>query len=293
MMKGFKLVAMLCAVLLAFAVVPAAWAHSFIEHCTPDVGATLATPPTELRCTFTEAIDVKQTKIDVIDARANTVDNGDLKADPNDNKGLNVILTFNTARMTGGVYTVRWATVSEDGHATDGQFQFSVNAQPAPSISIVTPTDSSTFDTDPSDVPVTVNVANFPLGQGGRNLQIFIDSNLMATLSDGSTSTTLKGVKAGDYALKVALVTGDGTVVATAGVGISVGPAETAPAPTQPAQTAQATPVPATPAPSTTTAPSTLPKTGPDASTDLALALSLVAGGLALLGVGCLARRSR
>src|SRR5438067_11962749 len=107
----------LLAVLLAFAslmmAAQAALAHSFVDHCTPDVGATLQQPPAQLNCTFTEAVDVKQTKISVIDEKANTVDNGDLKADPNDNKGLSVILTLNAARITGGVYTVRWSTVSE------------------------------------------------------------------------------------------------------------------------------------------------------------------------------------
>ena len=158
-MKRSKLTALSVAVLLALATVPAVWAHSFLDHCTPDIGASLTQPPADLRCTFTDAIDVKQTRISVIDARSNTVDNGDLKADPNDNKGVNVILTLNTARITGGQYTVRWQTVSADGDPTDGQFQFSVNAQPVPSITIVSPTMDATFDNDPSDVPITVLAA--------------------------------------------------------------------------------------------------------------------------------------
>ena len=282
-MKRSKLIALTLAVLLALAIVPAAWAHSFVDHCTPEIGSTLTQPPAELRCTFTEGIDLKQTRFSVIDARANTVDNGDLKADPNDNKGLSIILTLNTARITGGVYTVRWQTVSADGDPTDGQFQFSVNAQPVPTITLVSPDETSMFDQDPSDVPVTVKVANFALGQGGRRWQVYLDDNLVAQVTGGSATTTLKGIKKGVYALKVALATDDNTIVATAGTALSIGPMA-APA---------ARPVPANTAPST--APSTLPKTGADIFGWLlpGIAFALVVFGALTIGLGRVVRRAK
>jgi hypothetical protein len=252
-----------------------AMAHSFIDHCTPEAGAALTQPPAQITCVFTEAVDAKQTKFTVTDANNNRVDNNDVKSDPKDNKGLTVVFTLNTAKITGGQYTVRWTTVSEDGDATDGQFQFSVNAQPVPSIVLVTPTMDTMFDKDPSDVLITIKVANFALGQGGRRWQVYLDGNLLTQVTDGSTTTTLKAVKKGDYALKVALATDDKTVVATAGTHLGIAMEMDAPS-TQP---------------STQPAPTTLPKTGGDASPGLALALA--AGGLLLLGAGRMLRRSR
>jgi methionine-rich copper-binding protein CopC len=272
----------LAAMLLA---VQTALAHSFVDHCTPDSGATLQQPPTQLTCTFTEAIDVKQTKFSVVDEKANTVDNGDLKADPNDNKGVSVILTLNLARMTGGVYTVRWSTVSEDGDPTDGQFQFSVNAQPVPSIAIVSPTEDTPFGSDPSDVPVTVKVSNFALGQSGRRWQVYLNGDLAAQVTDGSTTTTLKGVKKGDYGMKVTLATDDKTIVATAGLHLSVAP-DTTPT-TQPSTTQPSTTQP------TATQPATLPKTGAAPSPGGTLAVLLAAGGLLLLGTSLWLRKNR
>jgi len=279
-MKRSKLTALSFAVLLALAIVPAAWAHSFVDHCTPEVGASLQQVPAQIVCVFTEAVDAKQTKFTVTDASSTRVDNNDVKADPNDNKGLTVIVALNAAKITGGQYTVKWSTVSADGDPTDGQWQFSVNAQPVPSITLVSPAMDTVFDTDPSDVPVTVKVANFALGQGGRRWQVYLDGNLVAQVTDGSTTTTLKGVKKGDYALKVALATDDKTIVATAGNHLGVGLAAMTPAPptTQP----------------TTTAPTTLPQTGADMAGWLppGLALVLVLLGIMTIGLGRSVRRT-
>ncbi len=283
-MKRSSLLGLLLALATTMLAAQAALAHSFIDHCTPDLGSSLALPPAQITCVFTEGVDARQTKFTVTDAGNNRVDNNDLKSDPNDNKGLTVIITLNTAKITGGVYTVKWSTVSADGDPTDGQWQFSVNAQPAPAIALVSPTDSSTFPTDPSDVPVSVKVSNFALGQGGRRWQVYLDGNLITQVTDGSTSTTLKAVKKGDYALKVALATDDQTIVATAGVPLSVGPADTT--------TAPSTTQPNTPSSTQATTPATLPKTGEGRSPDLTFALLLGVAGLLLLAAGRVARGS-
>ena len=281
-MKRASMTAGLLALAALLLAAQTALAHSFVDHCMPDTGASLTQPPAQIVCVFTEAIDAKQTRFTVTDANKNRVDNNDVKADPNDNKGLTVLFTLNTAKVTGGQYTVKWTTVSADGDATDGQFQFSVNAQPVPSIALLSPTMDASFDKDPSDVPISVKVSNFALGQGGRRWQVYLDGKLVAQVTDGSTSTTLKAVKAGDYALKVALATDDTTIVATAGSHLGVGAA------------AMATPMPAATAPaSTTTAPPTLPKTGAESLPALAAALLLAACGVLLWGAGTLARRRR
>jgi LPXTG-motif cell wall-anchored protein len=252
---------------LLLALTQAALAHSFIDHCTPEVGSTLPQPPKEVRCTYTDPVDVKQTVFAVFDANNNQVDNKDLKSDPNDRDGKTVVVTLNGAKITSGVYTVKWQTTSEDGHTTDGQWQFSVGAQPVPSVTLVSPTEDTKFDQDPAEVVVSIKTSSFQLGQNGRRWQVYLDDKMVAQVTDGSTSTTLKAVAKGDYALKVTLATDDKTIVATAGTAITIGPAEETPAPT------------------------TLPKTGADSADNLPLAVLLTALGALLLGAARMLRR--
>ena len=107
----------------------------------------------------------------------------------------------------------------------------------------VSPTGADKFDKDPSDITISIKAANFALGQAGRRWQVYLDGNLVTQVTDGSSTTTLKAVKKGDYALKVALATDDKTVVATAGLALSVGPEDQAPTtqPTTNRRTAQLT----------------------------------------------------
>jgi methionine-rich copper-binding protein CopC len=137
------------AVGLLFVVLQLASAHAFIDHCTPEVGSTIPQAPSELRCTFTDPIDPKQTTLAVFDASNHQVDNKDLKGDPNDPNGTTVLETLNSAQMSGGLYTVKWSTVAEDGHATDGQFQFAVTGSSSATAPTVAPT----------AVPSTANAA--------------------------------------------------------------------------------------------------------------------------------------
>ena len=240
---------------LTLFIVPFASAHAFIDHCTPEVGSTVAQAPQQIQCVFTDPIDPKQTVITVTDASNNQVDNKDLKGDTSDPDGKTVVETLNSAKMTGGLYTVKWSTVAEDGHATNGQWQFGValqaaltaapttvpGATPAPTptgapattntaaalpakIALSSPVDGDTFPNAPSDIVVSVKVSNFQLGQGGKRWQVYLDDQLLLQVTDGSTRATLRAVPAGDHALTVALATDDKTVVATDGAGIGVGP---------------------------------------------------------------------
>jgi methionine-rich copper-binding protein CopC len=136
------------AVSLLLILLQLASAHAFIDHCTPEVGSTVPQAPSELRCTFTDPIDPKQTTLGVFDSNNHQVDNKDLKGDPNDPNGTTVVETLNSAQMSDGLYTVKWSTVAEDGHATDGQFQFAV----AGSSSVTAPTTAPSSSTDATAV---------------------------------------------------------------------------------------------------------------------------------------------
>ncbi len=236
-------------------------AHAFIDHCTPAVGAMVTQIPPQVRCVFTDAIDPRQTVITVTDANTTLVSNLDLKGDLTDPNGMTVIETLNPAKMTNGVYTVQWSTVAQDGHMTDGQWQFSIAlpvtptlvptaaptsssgvpvATPTPipatlgaptinaawpaSVALVIPTDGATFPNAPSDILVGIQPKNFALGQGNNRWQVYLDGKLALQVMDGSLSAMLHAVAGGDHAIKVALATGDNTIVATDGAGIGVGP---------------------------------------------------------------------
>ncbi len=274
MRRSFAL-ASLCVMAWLLLAVPFVSAHAFVDHCAPALGSTNTQPPSEVRCVFTDAVDAKQTHLQVVDASNNRVDNNDMQSDPNDRDGKTVFVTLNTAKITGGVYTVKWDTVASDGDKTDGQFQFSVGAQPVPSVSITSPKPETVLDKAPSDVPVTIKVSNFALGQGNNHWQVLLDDEgtPAADVKDASTTTTIKNLDKGDHLIKVVLLAGT-TTVATDSTSITVGaPEQPAPAQGQPA-------------------PSNLPKTGADNSGDLGWAALLALGGAALLGLARALRNS-
>jgi methionine-rich copper-binding protein CopC len=221
-MNRIKFAVVLVFGLLLF-IVPFASAHSFIDHCTPEVGSAVAQAPKEVRCKFTEAVDAKQTLISVSDAKNVRVDNKDLRSDSSDPNGTTVVETLDASKMGSGIYNVQWSTVSEDGDATDGQWQFAIGTQGVPSVDLISPTADTKFDKDPADVVVTIKANNFPLGQNGRRWQVYLDDKLVLQVTDNKTSATLKEVEKGDHALNVKLATDDKTVVATAGLHLTIG----------------------------------------------------------------------
>ena len=277
-MKRSFAFALLCLLAFLLVAVPRVSAHAFIDHCTPALGSTNAQPPAQLSCVFTDAVDARQTNLQVFDASNNRVDNNDVKSDPNDRDGKTVFVTLNTAKITGGAYTVKWDTVASDGDKTDGQFQFSVGAQaqPVPSVSITSPKPETVLDKVPSDVPVTIQVKNFALGQNNNHWQVLLDDAgaLAADVKDTSTTATIKSLDKGDHLIKVVLLAGT-TTVATDITTVTVG--------------AEEQPTPA----AGQSSPSNLPRTGASNSGSLGWALLLALGGVALLGLGGALRHTR
>ncbi|MCA1554026.1 MAG: copper resistance protein CopC [Chloroflexi bacterium] len=263
-----------CVLACLFVSVQLASAHAFIDHCSPALASTNAQPPKEVRCVFTDAVDAKQAKLQVFNANNARVDNNDLKSDPNDKDGKTLFVTLNTAKITGGVYTVKWEAVASDGDKTDGQWQFSVGAQvqALPFVSISAPAPQTKLDNVPSDVPVSIRVSNFTLGQNNNHWQVFIDDDnkLLADIKDASTTTTLKKVGHGVHLIKVALLTSN-DVVATASSSVLVGVEEEE---------------------HSDHAPQQIPKTGADNSAELGWAALLALEGVVLLFIARSLRRA-
>jgi methionine-rich copper-binding protein CopC len=111
------------AVLLAgLALSTAAWAHAHLVKAVPAVGATVAAADT-LRLMFSEAIEIKFSKVEVTADKGVPVQLGAVALDPADDK--TVVLSL-PGRLPAGAYTVHWHVVSVDTHRTEGTYTFTV-----------------------------------------------------------------------------------------------------------------------------------------------------------------------
>jgi methionine-rich copper-binding protein CopC len=99
-----------------------AHAHALFAHSEPRVGATVQAAPAELKLWFTEQIEPAFSTVEVLDAAGKRVDKGDAHVDAQDRRLLRVSL----GTLAAGSYTVVWRVVSEDSHATRGDFTFRV-----------------------------------------------------------------------------------------------------------------------------------------------------------------------
>jgi copper resistance protein C len=108
-------------VVVMMAVAGAAWAHAFLDHASPAVGATVAAPK-EVSIWFTEQVEPAFSAIVVTDAAGNRVDQGGTHPDPANPMLLHVALK----PLAPGAYEVRWHVVSVDTHRTQGDFSFTV-----------------------------------------------------------------------------------------------------------------------------------------------------------------------
>ncbi len=120
----------LAALLSAFGV---ASAHAKLDHCTPAVGSTVATAPSQIVCVMSEEIDTKQSTMSVFDAGGAQVDKKDAHVDLNDPDHKTLLVSLDSTLVKNGTYTVKYHTVTpDDGGVTDDSFTFSVGtAAPA------------------------------------------------------------------------------------------------------------------------------------------------------------------
>ena len=107
---------------LALCVVTAVQAHAFLDHAEPRVGSVVTKPPTTVRLTFTEGLEVVFCRVTVT-GPAGFGGAGSVRSVPGDPKSLAVDLRSPTPP---GAYVVRWRVLSVDTHVTDGDFSFRV-----------------------------------------------------------------------------------------------------------------------------------------------------------------------
>ena len=109
---------------LGLAVVPSspAWAHAVLLNSDPAPQTTPATPPSQIRLQFSEAVDVPFGSVRVVDNDGHSVTTGKVTRRPG---GLEVDIAVSPHP---GTNFVSWQVVSNDGHVERGVFPFYVGA---------------------------------------------------------------------------------------------------------------------------------------------------------------------
>jgi methionine-rich copper-binding protein CopC len=114
--------AFMIALVLALAPGAPAGAHAFLDRAEPRVGSTAATPPTQIRLWFTQALEPTLCVVKVV-GPAGAGGAGPVQPVSADPRGLVVGLR---RPIPAGRYLVHWRVVSVDSHVTEGDFSFQV-----------------------------------------------------------------------------------------------------------------------------------------------------------------------
>lgn len=103
-----------------------AWAHAFPDHADPRVGSSIKSSPSAIRIWFDSYLESAFSTIEVYDKNEKRVD----KQDGHVNGSDPTLLELGLPELSPGKYRVVWAVVSVDGHRTEGDFPFTVEALP-------------------------------------------------------------------------------------------------------------------------------------------------------------------
>ena len=99
-----------------------AFAHAFLDHAVPPVGATVTASPPTLLLFFSERIEPLFSGVALATAAGNPVTTGAAAIDPNNPAALVLPLP----QLKPGRYRVNWHVVSVDTHRSEGSYEFSV-----------------------------------------------------------------------------------------------------------------------------------------------------------------------
>lgn len=110
------------ALLAAGALSSVAQAHARIESSEPKADSELQAPPKEIRLHFNEAIEGAFSKIALLDAQGAAVPLPKIAIDKQDPKTMSTT----PPPLKPGRYSVRWSTMTHDGHKVKGQYAFVV-----------------------------------------------------------------------------------------------------------------------------------------------------------------------
>jgi methionine-rich copper-binding protein CopC len=100
----------------------AALAHAFPERMEPRVGAATESIPGQIRIWFDADLEPAFSTLRVLDSQGRQVnrDSGQVNA------GQARLLEARVPPLAPGVYHVYWRVIARDGHATEGDYSFTV-----------------------------------------------------------------------------------------------------------------------------------------------------------------------
>jgi len=98
------------------------FAHAYLDHASPAVGASVQGSPKELQLWFSEALDTTQSTVGVFDQSGKGMGRQQTSNDP-------TVLIIALPTLSPGRYRVVWRVRSADGHRSKGRFRFSVLPQ--------------------------------------------------------------------------------------------------------------------------------------------------------------------
>jgi copper resistance protein C len=96
-------------------------AHAFPNAEQPLVGSTVTAPPSAVTITYDAPIESLFAKLEVVNSSHQVETEGTPNVGP-DHRTLSVKLK----PLKPGDYTVNWSVVAEDGHRTEGSYDFTV-----------------------------------------------------------------------------------------------------------------------------------------------------------------------
>ena len=132
------------AVLWSLLLASPAAAHAELVDIAPENGALLTRPPTEVRMTFTESVNLVNDGIRLVDHVGATVPTPDPTVD-----GRTVTWPMPTD-LPEGHYLVTWRVLSKDGHPVSGAFSFGVGTAAVPGSATSTGTTGTSVNAVPS-----------------------------------------------------------------------------------------------------------------------------------------------
>jgi methionine-rich copper-binding protein CopC len=109
-------------VALATLLPTASFAHAFLDHAVPAVGATISAPPGGLDLTFTESVVVALSNVRIASSGKAVAA---VKA-TGDGKQSDTLHVHLGAKLVPGTYVVTWHVVAVDTHSTSGSYKFTV-----------------------------------------------------------------------------------------------------------------------------------------------------------------------
>ena len=100
----------------------AAFAHAFLDHAVPAVGASVSAAPTEVRLFYTQSLEPTFSAATISSADGQPIATGAAAVDPQNPMEL----VLKLPPLAPGHYKVSWHVVSVDTHRTEGSFGFDV-----------------------------------------------------------------------------------------------------------------------------------------------------------------------